>query len=273
MQKKTAPFSVLMSVYEKESPKKLEESLNSIYFQQTLKPDEIILVEDGPLNEDLYAKIHQWQVKLNGVLKTLKLKKNSGLAKALNSGLLICKNDLVARMDSDDISLPERFQIQYKFMIANPDIDVISGQIEEWNNELTIKISERNLPTEHSPILNFAKSRSPISHPAAFFRKEKVVSCGGYPEIYPEDYALWGIMLSRGCRFANVPEIILKMRISDSITSRRGFSFLKGEIKTFLHFYKIGLLNKPELIKSIIIKSFLRLSPNYLKLFLYKRFR
>lgn len=266
-------FSVLISVYYKETPEYLDQCIESIWSHQTLKPNEIILVQDGPLSEDLTKTIEKWSSIIKDKLKIVNLPINSGLAKALNFGLEFCSNELIARMDSDDIALPDRFEKQVCYMTKNPDIAVSSGQIEEWDNELINKFSLRTLPTSPSGCEKFAKSRSPINHPCSIFRKSIIKSLGGYPTIYPEDYALWGTVLNNNYQISNLPEILLKMRVGNAFSERRGFEFLKGEIYLFRYFLKIGFINKRQYIKNIITRSIVRLSPKKIKLFIYRNFR
>lgn len=263
-------FSVLMSVYFKEKPEYLEVCLQSLVIQ-TLKADQVILVEDGPISSDLKAIIGNFRSLLNIV--SVPLRENVGLACALNEGLKHCSHDLVARMDTDDIALPERFEKQVDFMISNPDISVSSGCIEEWSQDFSVKISERRLPLDHNSILKFAKKRSPISHPAVIFRKSAILDVGGYPAIYPEDYPLWGTMLAKGYKFSNLPDVLLKMRVGNALVERRGKEFLKGEVKVFKHLYSVGLINRYELVRNVFVRSFVRLSPVSVKKILYKYFR
>lgn len=263
-------FSVLLSIYQKESANNLEDCFKSIYDNQIMKPDEIVLVEDGPLTKELYKKIEEWKIKLPNILKIVKIEKNRGLAHALNLGIKECSYELVARMDTDDVAYPDRFLHQVDFMIKNPSICVSSGIIEEYDIGLEKKLSQRILPKDHKSIYKFAKRRSPISHPACIYRKKIIIDAGGYPEIYPEDYALWGLLLSKGHTFGNIEKTILKMRASESIAHRRGINFLKGEIKTYLFFHRIGFLNTYETIQCIFLKSVVRLAPNYIKKLLYK---
>lgn len=266
-------LSVLLSVYYKENPKYLDESLRSILLDQTYNVEQVVLVRDGPLTNELDFVIDYWASKFDGLLTIVSLNENHGLARALNEGLKYCKYDLVARMDTDDIALPERFEKQVYFMISNPDISVSSGCIEEWSQDFSLKISERRLPLDHNSILIFAKKRSPISHPAVIFRKSAVLAVGGYPTIYPEDYPLWGTMLAQGYKFANLPDVLLKMRVGNALVERRGKEFLKGEIKVFKHLYSVGLINRYEFFRNVLVRSFVRLSPVLVKKILYKYFR
>lgn len=266
-------LTVLLSVYVKENPKYLDSALTSIWDSQSFKPAQIVLVIDGLLTEMLNEVVSIWKLKLGEILTIVPLEKNVGLGAALNIGLQSCKYELVARMDTDDIAMPDRFFQQLTFMNNNPSVAVSSGLIEEWSQNLTNKISIRELPLLHKDILLFAKTRSPISHPAVIFRKAAVLSVGGYPNMYPEDYPLWGAMLANGHIFANLPDLLLKMRVGDALIERRGKDFLIGEIQTFNYLSSVGFLTKYELYRNIMQRSVVRLSPIRFKRFLYKYFR
>ncbi len=175
-------FSVLISVYYKEKPEYLEDAINSI-FNQTLLPKEVILVEDGKLTDELYAVINILKEKYHEI-KTVRLKENQGLGSALNEGLKYCSYDIVARMDSDDISMPNRFRLQIDFLENHPDIDIISGWIDEFYGNKENIISTRKIPEEHNDIVKFGKSRNPINHPATMFRKSIICNIFKLPLHY-----------------------------------------------------------------------------------------
>src|SRR5690606_26639930 len=131
----------------------------------------------------------------------------------LNEGLKWCRHDWVARMDSDDIALPERFATQAAFLAEHADVDVLGACIEERDLSMTQVLSRREVPCTHAEISRFAKRRSPISHPVVVFRKSAVLTVGGYPLFQrAQDYALWSLLLVRGYRFANQVECLLWMR-------------------------------------------------------------
>lgn len=266
-------FSVLLSVYCKEKAEFLSRSLTSIWKEQTLKPNQIVLVKDGPLTAELDAEIEKWAFELGEIFTVVSLQTNVGLAAALNEGLKVCKYDLVARMDTDDISTPQRFKLQIQFMLNNPDITISSGYIEEWNSDFTIQLSKRTLPVSHEEILKFAKLRSPISHPACIYRKSVILDCGRYPDIYPEDHLLWVRVLQAGHKMANIPEVLLRMRTGEDFITRRGYQFLKGELASYKKMYESNFLSLYEFLKVSILRTVVRLSPDILKLWLYKNMR
>ncbi len=260
-------FSVLMSVYIKENPSYLDACLKSLA-QQTLQPSEVVLVEDGVITDALAKVIDSYKQTLP--IKSVKIKKNGGLAAALNAGLAHCSHELVARMDSDDISLPIRFERQVGFMLANPDISISSAWIEERDQAMTGSIVIKKLPAIHEEILIFSKTRNPINHPTSIFRKTALLSVGGYPLIYPEDYALWALMLVNGFRFGNIPEVLLHMRTGEDFIARRGFNFLKKEIVLLKYFRSIGFFGFRESFYYFFTRFFLRISPPNIRALIYK---
>lgn len=266
-------FSVLLSLYKKEKCQYLSKAMASIWSNQLLKPNQIVLVKDGLLTPELDAEVERWQAELGEVLTVVSLPGNVGLGAALNHGLLYCKYELVARMDTDDISLPDRFKLQVAFMAVNQGVAVSSGFIEEWNADFSIPLSRRILPLKDDAIRAFAKMRSPISHPACIFRKSVILQIGGYPDIYPEDYLLWVRVLQAGYKLANIPEVLLHMRTGDDFITRRGYKFLKGELRSYRIMYQDGFINFYQFMKVSLLRSLVRLSPAFVKVWLYKNMR
>lgn len=264
-------LSVLLSVFHKENPAYLHEALLSIWDAQTLKPDQIVLVKDGPLTAEIDAILASWQKKLGDTLTLVPLEKNIGLGAALNEGLKHCKHELVARMDTDDIALPDRFAKQIEFMSSHPSIAASSGVLEEWDEGLQSHLGTRNLPCKPDEVLKFAKRRSPLSHPLAIFRKSIITQVGGYPPLRKaQDYALWSLLLSRNYQLANLPNTLLKMRTGNEMFNRRGWDYFKQEYQLLKYQKKIGFLSTKDFLINTLLKATLRLSPNFIKKFAYK---
>jgi glycosyltransferase involved in cell wall biosynthesis len=263
-------FSVLMSVYRKEIPSFLEECLVSLQ-GQTLQATEIVLVQDGPLTPELGAVIERFSKHLP--IKSVKLETNKGLATALNVGLTHCSHELVARMDTDDVALPERFEKQIRFMHDNPEIDVVSSWIEERGQKLEPGGFLKRVPARHEEIIKFSKRRNPINHPASVYRKSSVLAVGGYPLIFPEDYALWSCMLVKGYRFANMQQVLLHMRTGDDFIVRRGLGFLKGELGLLRFQRSIGFLGLHDLFIYLMIRAVVRSAPSGMRKLFYAHAR
>ncbi|TGG95258.1 glycosyltransferase [Natronospirillum operosum] len=267
-------FSVLISIYCEENPEFLSQALLSIWDNQNIKPNQIVLVKDGPLTPDLNAEIGQWQNKLGDTLVSIQLAENVGLGAALNAGLEACEHELVARMDTDDVSMPERFEKQVRFMQAYPDVTASSAGLEEWSEDLNSRIGKRTLPVDPELLKIFAKKRSPLSHPLAMYRKSAVLAVGGYPPLRKsQDYALWSLLLVKGYKLANLPDVLLKMRTGDDFFVRRGAGFLKHELALLRFQKEIGFLNMREFLINCLLKSVLRLSPSFFKKFAYRNLR
>lgn len=265
-------FSVLLSVYHKEDPTFLKESIESIYFSQTLKPDEIILVEDGPLNEELYEVIDDLEKRIGkNIFKTLPLEKNMGLGNALNRGLLKCENEYVMRMDTDDIAYPERFEKQMKYMKDHPEVDVLGSYMSEFTGNIDNIICLKTSPSNDTNMKKYMRFRDPVNHPSVLFKKSKVLEAGNYKEIFlNEDSYLWARMLANNCVFNNIEEPLVYFRVSDDTYQRRGgWKYVKAEWKLQKEYLRLGLINNFKLIVNMILKGTVRLVPNDLRKILY----
>jgi len=251
-----------MSIYHKEKLEYFNRAMQSIWDQQRVKPDEIVLVQDGELTEELYSCIHECKSKLGEVLKIIPLKQNVGLGDALNEGIKHCRYELIARMDTDDIALPDRFEKQLK-VFENSDIDICSGWISEFDKDETKIKSYKKLPENHDDIVRYAKVRCPINHPTVMYKKSAVEQAGGYQKMMlMEDYYLWGRMIVKGARFYNIQDVLLNMRAGDSMIQRRsGMLYAKSEIRLLNEFKKIGFLTTGEYIKNLFIRVPIRLMP------------
>ena len=231
----TEKYSVLMSVYAKEKPEHLRASIDSI-LKQTVSADDFVLVCDGFLTPELEEVISE----LGGGLNVVRLSENVGLAAALAAGLLHCANDLVMRMDSDDVAVPTRAEKQ---LLAMENADLCGGTAAEFERDIADSVSRRELPSGHDEIVRFARRRNPFNHPTVMFRKSLVEKAGGYSGDFPlaEDYYLWVRMISAGARCANVSDVLVYMRVGDGLYKRRsGRKYYKDMKKFYRYLYKSG---------------------------------
>ncbi|MFC0264084.1 glycosyltransferase [Fontibacter flavus] len=254
------PFSVLISVYSKENPQFFIESLNSILLQ-TLSPEEVVIVKDGKLTPELEAVISFFQTKLP--IKILPKDKNEGLGKALRDGLLFCSHEIVARMDSDDISFETRFEKQINFLINNPEYDLVGSNIEEFNGFPGDLGIIKRVPEKHEEILKYSKKRSPFNHPSVTFRKSAILKAGSYKSmILFEDYYLWLRLIKSGNKFYNFQEPLLYFRVGNNMFNRRrGYKYAKLEYRFLKVAYKENLISRFDFFRSVIIRFPLRLLP------------
>ena len=268
-------FSVLISVYKKERPEYLKESLQSI-FSQTLPANEVILVEDGPLTEDLDFIIHEFEHKESNI-KIIKLPQNVGLGSALNEGLKYCSYDYVARMDSDDICSPERFERQINYLKNHPDIDVIGCWTKEFhldNQGNKIITSLKRFPHTVWENIKYCTKRCPVEHPAVIFKKKAVLAAGGYQHCYLfEDYHLWARMFVNGCKFYNIQEPLLLFRMSnESFIRRGGYKYAVNEYNALKTFRDIGFLTSKEFYFAVLTRFPVRIMPNSIRKLIYTKF-
>lgn len=264
-------FSVLLSLYAKESPTFLASSLDSI-FHQTLLPTEIILVKDGPLTAELDAIVSDYAVRYP-VLKVVALPQNQGLGRALNEGLKHCSYDIVARMDTDDISKPDRFEKQIAVFRKHPELDLVGAWIDEFEEDIHHVISTRKLPERHEDVMSYATRRNPVNHPVVMFRKSAVLAAGGY-QHFPlfEDYFLWVRMLKNGAKFYNIQESLLYFRTSPNMFKRRGgWKYAMDEVRFQNVMRKMKMITWGRFLMNVAIRFPARIIPNSLRGFLYKK--
>lgn len=264
-------YSVLMSVYIKEKPEYLREAIDSM-LNQTVKTDDFVIVCDGPLNEGLNKVITDYVTTYSGLFNVYRLEKNMGLAKALNNGILQCKNEIIARMDSDDVSAPNRIEEQLKAM-EKQNADIVGSNIIEFEGNIANTKNSREVPEEHEDIIKFAKKRSPFNHPSVMYKKTAVVRSGFYENYrYFEDYNLWVTMLHGGLKGYNVQKNLLYMRAGEDMYKRRGGISYVGCIFRFKnHLRKIGFINMFSFLIDVIMRTIVSLVPNRVRVIIYKK--
>lgn len=264
-------FSVLLSLYIKEQPSFLKQSLDSL-LSQTLQPNEIVLVKDGPLTSELDAVVSDF-AKRCASLKVVALPQNQGLGRALNEGLKYCSYDLVARMDTDDIAKLDRFEKQIRVFQQNPNIDVCSAWIDEFVDNQHQVIATRKLPERHDEIKVYAQSRCPVNHPVVMFKKEAVLAAGGY-QHFPlfEDYFLWMRMLKNGAVFYNIQESLLYFRTSPDMFKRRGgWKYAMDEFRFQKVMFDMNMISSKQFLLNVMTRFPVRIAPNQVRSWLYKK--
>ena len=231
-----AAISVLMSVYRSEKADFFDMSMRSVWTDQTYKPVEIVLIEDGPLPEKLLAVITKWKDILGEKLVVLINEKNLGLTKSLNRGLGVAKGELIARMDSDDISLPERFELQERFFKEHPDIDIIGGSLREFDDN-NPELRVRHYPLTHDEAVKYICKASPLAHPTVMMRRRIFDSGLRYNEKYrmSQDIALWFDAIISGYRIANLPEVTINFRSLGDVFKRRSRAKAWNEFKIYMN--------------------------------------
>lgn len=264
-------YSVLMSVYVKEKADHLRMAIDSIW-NQTVKSNDFVLVCDGPLTDELNAVIEKMQHE-HSELHVVRLEKNGGLGNALNTGIKECKNELVARMDSDDISRPERCEKQLAVFSTYLEVSIVSGIVEEFSTSTEVIEARRVLPEKQEEILTFAKKRNPFNHPCVMYKKSAVEEAGGYQDFYLlEDYFLWIRMLQKGIVGYNLQEPLLWMRAGSEMYKRRaGWKYAKSQKALFKYMKDSGFISTGQYVTSILTRSASSLMPNGLRERVYKK--
>ena len=265
-------YSVLMSVYHKEKPEYLKQAIASIQ-AQTLPTDDFVLVCDGPLNDALDAVIAKKQQEMGKTLNVVRLAKNGGLGNALNEGIKHCKNELVARMDSDDIAYQDRCEKQIAVFYKHSEVSICSGIVEEFTSTPDVVDAKRVPPEAHEEIVEFAKKRNPFNHPCVMYKKSVVEAVGSYQDFYLlEDYYLWLRMLMAGYQGYNIQEPLLHMRAgSDMYLRRAGWKYAKTQVKLFKFMKEQGFMGEGQYIKSCVIRSGSALAPNWLRKLMFEK--
>ncbi|MFR3121457.1 MAG: glycosyltransferase [Proteus mirabilis] len=262
-------FSVLMSIYNKEEEKNLLECLDSLK-KQLVKPTETIIVYDGPIRKELDDIIEKYSTALN-IIK-IKLEKNVGLGQALNIGLTHCKNEIIARMDTDDIAIPSRFKIQLSYFSKDPDLAVLGSNIDEFIISTSETTGTRKVPSEYNDIKKYALFKCPLNHMTVMFRKKIVQDVGSYiHHHYMEDYNLWLRILASNHKILNVEQSLVYARVNkNTLLRRRGLSYIKSEYKLAKLKKSLKLQKRVSSILTFILRASPRLLPPFILKLIYK---
>ena len=259
-------FSVCMSVYQNDNPVFLIEALDSI-INQTCCPDEIVLVEDGQITKELETVICDYELRFP-FMNIIRNEKNQGLGVALRIAVENAKNELIARMDSDDISTSGRFESQLHFLHTHPEVDIVGGQMTEFINSPHNIVSKRLVPIEHNDIVKYMKSRCGMNHVTVMFRKSAVLKVGNYQEwLWNEDYYLWVRMIAAGCQFANLPNVLVNVRTGkDQYARRGGKKYFHSEYGIQKYMFEHQIISCPRFLFNILVRWCVQiLMPNWLR--------
>ncbi len=263
-----------MSVYKNDSPKFLKIALESIYENQTRKPDEVVVIFDGPLNDSLYKVLEEFKSGKQDIVKYYPQEVNKGLGEALRIGSELCTGDYIFRMDSDDVSDPYRFEKQIAYVESHPEVDVVGTDIAEFDKSPDEeKKRVRSCPANHEDIVQMGKKRNPMNHVSVCMKKSSLLKCGGYQTLLLlEDYYLWLHMIVAGCKLANINESLVYVRIGNGFDSKRGSRERISGWKVLQDFMVTHdmITRKEACINMIFIWGFV-MTPAWLKKLLYQR--
>lgn len=268
-------FSIITSVYKNDKPELVRVALDSMLINQSVKPSEIVLVQDGPVTDELSNLLSEYKTKYPEVMNIIRLEKNGGLGNALKLGTKSAKYDLVARMDSDDICLPNRFEKQLEYLEQHPECDIVGGQMTEFIGESTNIVGQRIVPTDNEAIYEYMKSRCALNHVTVMFRKDAVLRVGNYQDwFWNEDYYLWVRMMAGGCKFGNVEDVLVNVRSgADQYARRGGRKYYESEKAIQKLLFEKGMTTRAMYLKNVAIRWILQIAmPNWLRGWVFRTF-
>ena len=306
-------FSVIMSIYKSDQPELVRVALDSL-LQQTLLPNEIVIVADGPVPAELKQVVSSFKCQVSKIRTTpnpslkptpspslkgrgedyppetrnqnletrnqkpetivtyLPQEKNGGLGEAMRIAAEAAKYDYLARMDSDDICLPDRFEKQMKCFEEDPELSLVGGMITEFDGEPENIIAKRILPLEDAEIKRMMRGRCAVNHVTVIFKKADLMKSGNYQPFWKqEDHYLWARMMEHGCKFQNIPDVVVNVRSGkDQIARRGGLRFYKSVVRVFWYMYRHGLISFGYFLYICTVRGIVQvLMPNRLRTWVY----
>jgi GT2 family glycosyltransferase len=265
------PFTLLVSTYGNDDPGYLREAVLSSTTSQTRPPDEVVLVQDGPVPEVLAAEIKHLAATLPMPVVHLALPANVGLGPALDAGLAASSHEIVARMDADDVSVPERFERQVAVIEAGADI--VGSGLLEFGDSVDDVVGRRTPPTDAAEIRRVIRFRDPFNHPTVVYRRSAVLAAGGYTDMaLLEDYLLFTRMVEGGAAPANLAEPLVYYRVGAGAYARRGgTALLRSELRLQRRFRELGITSRAEYLRNVVVRGGYRLVPEGVRKVAYRR--
>jgi glycosyltransferase involved in cell wall biosynthesis len=262
----SSPFSVAMCTYKEDDPQELSTAIDSV-IEQTQSPSEIILVKNGPIPETLETVIESHRDAHPELFSIINLDKNHARGVARQISIEECDHELVALMDTDDVSVSDRFQTQLEYLEENPTVDVVGGYVAEFNSDPECPSAVRKVPLAPKELESKARFRSPLNQPTVMARKQALLDAGGYRDIeLMEDYDLWVRVLLNGGTIANIPKVLTNVQAGTEMYKRRGgVRYTLAESKLLYEFFKMGFITLPVLAFNLAVRIPVRLVPNALR--------
>lgn len=265
-------FSVNICVYHKDNPRDFAMAVESVTSKQTHRPDEVVIVADGPIYGELDQMVSRYESTPG--FKVVRLPQNVGHAQARQAALEVSSNNIIALMDADDISRPERFALQMAYMTEHPDVAVVGGQIAEFIGDPANVVGERIVPDNSYEVVAYLKSRCPMNLVTVIFRKDKIQQAGGFIDWYcEEDYYLWVRMAERDMTFANLPQTLVNVRVGSEMYSRRGgWKYFKSEARLQGYMLRHGIISLPRYLYNTAGRFAVQVAmPNRLRGFIFQK--
>lgn len=270
---KLPPYSVLMSVYDKELPENLNESLESM-LMQSYPPSDFVLVCDGKLTNELNIIAKSFQNEFKNIFHIIRIDENEGAGKAFNKGIKACKCKYIVKMDSDDISMPDRCLKEMLLFAIKPELDIVGTYVEEFDGETGRTMGVKKVPVMHKDIVSYSKRRNPFNRQSVAFSKATALKAGGYSDLkLCEDYEFATRMLASGAKGQNIPEVLVRYRVHKNTPEiRKSWKLTKAFIKVRWIIYRSGYTK----FRDFFIPCFLQLGlfvfPRKFTRWVYKTF-
>ncbi len=263
------PFALLLAVYDGDRPDHVRRALRSAVDEQTVRPDQVIIVRDGPVRGELADCLDEITARCPVPVTFVRLEHNSGLGPALDQGLAASKFDIIARMDADDIALPRRFEVQLPLLA---DADIVGAGLLEFVGDTDHIVGQRVPPLSPPHIARYARMHDPFNHPTVVYRRRAVLAAGGYGDLpLMEDYALFARMIQTGARTANVADPLIYYRVGESAFKRRGgAALLRSELRLQREFRRTGFTSVSEYLRNVVVRGGYRLIPWWLRRAVYR---
>lgn len=257
-------ITVIIAIYQANDIGEFRLSLESVVGQTRL-PEELLIVADGPIPDKLEEEVSNFQLEVSRLelpieVKFLQLENHGGLGMAMQKAVDAVKGDYIARMDADDICLPDRFEKQMKCFEENPELSVVGGQIAEFDGNVTNITGRRVVPLEHEEIVSYMKSRNGMNHVTTIIKKKDLVAAGNYqPFEWFEDYSLWVRMIQHGCRFKNIADDVVYVRAGKAQADRRGgWAYFRKEVSLFKCFLNQGFISRWRFMRNLFQRGVVR---------------
>lgn len=266
-------YSVLMSVYHKVDPKHFEASIQSMV-EQSVRTNDFVIVCDGPLTDELDAVLEDFCNRYPGLFNIVRLLENVGIGRAANSGIRCCRNDLVAKMDADDLAVPTRCEHQLQLFERNPELVIAGGYIEEFDEDPDTPFSVRDVPLDCDAICKYSRRRQAFNNQTVMYRRSVVESVGGYRDLRrSEDFDLYLRLLHSGAAAQNLPEVLVKVRVNNAAMMRRAsWETLKGCAQSRWYSFRLGYASLVDVIICVCGEFVIWISPARVQQFIYQHF-
>jgi glycosyltransferase involved in cell wall biosynthesis len=263
------PFSLLVPVYDGDRPDHLRRALRSAVDDQTVRPDQVVIVRDGPVRDELAECLDEFVRRSPVPVTLVPLPDNGGLGPALDKGLAASWFDVIARMDADDVAMPHRFEVELPLI---EDADIVGAGLLEFVEDTDHIVGQRTPPTEPGQIERYARMHDPFNHPTVVYRRRAVLAAGGYGNLpLMEDYALFARMLAGGARAVNVAEPLVFYRVGAQAYKRRGgAALLRSELRLQREFRRRGFTTPAEYVRNVLVRGGYRLIPWWCRRAVYK---